>query len=239
MANLDRDITGIGALADPVRRELYRFVAAQPAPVSRDEAADATGMARHQAKFHLDRLQADGLLQSDYARTTGRSGPGAGRPSKRYRRSSDQIAVSLPPREYELAGRLMADAIAESARTGTPASDVLGRLAHDHGHDLVAALAEERPPTDAATALALATAVLSDHGYEPREADGEVYLANCPFHTLARTQTQLACAMNHALIRGVADALAPHCPRTRLDPDSGPDPSRCCVVLSAGGTAPR
>ncbi|MGB3895274.1 MAG: helix-turn-helix domain-containing protein, partial [Mycolicibacter sinensis] len=119
MANRDRDVTGIGALTDPVRRELYRFVAAQAGPVSRDEAAAATGIARHQAKFHLDRLEADGLLQSDYARPTGRSGPGAGRPSKRYRRSPEQIAISLPPREYELAGRLMADAIAESARTGT------------------------------------------------------------------------------------------------------------------------
>ncbi|OBK90687.1 helix-turn-helix transcriptional regulator [Mycolicibacter sinensis] len=229
MANRDRDVTGIGALADPVRRELYRFVAAQPGPVSRDEAAAATGIARHQAKFHLDRLEADGLLQSDYARLTGRSGPGAGRPSKRYRRSPDQIAISLPPREYELAGRLMADAIAESARTGTPAIEVLRSLARDFGRGLGSTATAGQAPTDAMAALELAIGVLGEHGYEPRDGDGEVFLANCPFHALARAQTELACTMNLALISGVSEALEPHCPQTRLCPD----PSRCCVVLRA------
>lgn len=229
MANRDRDVTGIGALADPVRRELYRFVAAQPGPVSRDEAAAATGIARHQAKFHLDRLEADGLLQSDYARLTGRSGPGAGRPSKRYRRSPDQIAISLPPREYELAGRLMADAIAESARTGTPAIEVLRSLAHDYGREIGSTATAGQAPADAMAALELAIGVLGEHGYEPRDADGEVFLANCPFHALAQAQTELACTMNLALISGVSEALEPHGPQTRLCPD----PSRCCVVLRA------
>lgn len=229
MGDLDRDVTGIGALADPVRRELYRFVVSQPAPVSRDEAADATGIARHQAKFHLDRLEADGLLDSDYARPTGRSGPGAGRPSKRYRRSASEIAVSLPPRQYELAGRLMADAIADSARTGIPAMEVLDGLARGFGHELGATATRGRPPANAAAALKSATAVLGEHGYEPRDDAGEVYLANCPFHALAQSQTELACTMNFALISGLADALTPHCPQVRLDPD----PARCCVVLSA------
>ncbi len=73
---LQRDAAGIGALADPVRRQLYRFVCAQPGLVSRDQAADAVGIPHHQAKFHLDRLTAEGLLESEYARLTGRSGPG-------------------------------------------------------------------------------------------------------------------------------------------------------------------
>ncbi|MBO0866273.1 MAG: helix-turn-helix domain-containing protein, partial [Mycobacterium sp.] len=125
MSALGRDAAGIGALADPVRRRLYEFVCSEPAPVSRDQAAHAVGIPRHQAKFHLDRLESEGLLESEYARLTGRSGPGAGRPSKLYRRASRDIAVSLPQREYELAGRLMADAIAESAATGVPAVEAL------------------------------------------------------------------------------------------------------------------
>ena len=97
---LGRDAAGIGALADPVRRQLYQFACAQPAPVSRDQAADAVGIPHHQAKFHLDRLTAEGLLETGYARLTGRSGPGAGRTSKLYRRAHRDIAVSLPQREY-------------------------------------------------------------------------------------------------------------------------------------------
>ena len=227
MDSLERDAAGIGALADPVRHRLYQFVCAQPAPVSRDQAADAVGIAHHQAKFHLDRLTAEGLLESDYARLTGRSGPGAGRTSKLYRRAGRDIAVSLPQREYELAGRLMAKAIAQSATTGEPVVEVLNRVAHDYGQTIGA---RKRPPADAGAALELTVRVLSKHGYEPRQIDGEVELANCPFHALAQEQTELACNMNHALITGVADALAPHGPDARLCP--GPD--RCCVVLKRG-----
>src|SRR5512146_2470436 len=110
----DDDTSGIAALADPVRRRLYEFVSTQPSAVSRDQAAAAVGVARHQAKFHLDKLEAEGLLETEYARLGGRSGPGAGRPSKLYRRADREIAVSLPPRDYLLAGQLMADAIAEA-----------------------------------------------------------------------------------------------------------------------------
>ncbi len=231
---LERDAAGIGALADPVRRQLYEFVCAQPGLVSRDQAADAVGIPHHQAKFHLDRLTAEGLLESDYARLTGRSGPGAGRTSKLYRRARRDIAVSLPQREYELAGRLMATAIARSAGTGEPVAEILNRVAREYGHSIgatdILGSTPPAPPKDAAAALERAVRVLRRYGYEPRFSDSEVELANCPFHALAQEQTELACNMNHALITGVADALAPHGPHARLCP--GRD--RCCVVLTPG-----
>lgn len=226
--DLERDAAGIGTLADPVRHQLYQFVCAQPAPVSREQAADAVGIPHHQAKFHLDRLTAEGLLETGFARLTGRSGPGAGRTAKLYRRAGRDIAVSLPQREYELAGRLMAAAIAESATSGEPVVEVLNRIAHDFGKTIGADAPEA---DDAQTALRCVVDVLREYGYEPRESgrpDGEVQLANCPFHALAQEQTQLACNMNHALITGVADALAPHGPDARLCPG----PHRCCVVLT-------
>jgi predicted ArsR family transcriptional regulator len=226
----ERDLAGIGALADPVRRRLYLYVCSRPGPVGRDEAAAATGTARHQAKFHLDRLEADGLLETEFARLGGRSGPGAGRTSKLYRRAPRDIAVSLPDREYELAGRLLADAVAGSVAAGEPVLDVLHRLATEHGRSLGAAAAAGRRPDSAASALRLAVAVLAEHAYEPRAEGDRVVLANCPFHELAQAQTDLVCNMNRALIDGVAQALEPHRPRVALDPR----PARCCVVLEAG-----
>ena len=72
-------------------------------------------------KFHLDKLVNDGLLAVEYARPPGRRGPGAGRPAKLYSRSSRELAVSLPQRDYELAGRLLANAVTTTARsTGSP-----------------------------------------------------------------------------------------------------------------------
>ena len=63
----------------------------------------------------------------------------------------------------------MARAIALSAVELTPVVDVLNRVADDYGHGLaVAALAaQQRPPTDARSALDVAVAVLKEHGYEP------------------------------------------------------------------------
>jgi predicted ArsR family transcriptional regulator len=223
----DRDVAGVGALSDPLRRRLYLLVCAQQEPISRELAADALGLAPHQAKFHLDRLERDGLLDSSYARMSGRTGPGAGRPSKLYRRADREVAVSLPDREYQLAGTLMADAIAESAEAGTPVIEALHRLAHTYGRRLGDIAVGDNPPRTAKAALARAVETLTENGYEPHPDDGRVVMANCPFHALAQAQTQLVCQMNHALIGGLTDALGPHRPVAELEPA----PDRCCVVL--------
>jgi predicted ArsR family transcriptional regulator len=113
-------VTGLAALADPIRRGLYLFVAAQPEPVSRDRAAEGVAVPRHTAKFHLDKLVEQGLLATEFQRLSGRQGPGAGRPTKLYRRSGRELSVTLPARRYDLAGQLLASAIDDSTKTGTP-----------------------------------------------------------------------------------------------------------------------
>jgi predicted ArsR family transcriptional regulator len=229
MPGLRRDITGIGALADPVRRRLYEFVCSQDQPVSRDQAAHAVGIARHKAKFHLDRLEAEGLLEADYVRLTGRSGPGAGRPAKRYHRGHQEFAVTLPARDYELAGHIMADAIAESTDAGTPILQAIKDAAAARGATLVNAAAER--PRDAEAALDFAVRILSEHGYEPRRTDHTVAMANCPFHALATSHQELVCGLNHFMLSGFVDAAAPGLLETRLEPAE----NRCCVLLTVPG----
>ena len=68
----------LAALAEPARRRLYDFVVHQKEPVSRDEAAAGIGVARHVAKFHLDRLVASGLLDVEYRRPPGRGDDDSG-----------------------------------------------------------------------------------------------------------------------------------------------------------------
>ena len=82
----EEEISAVASLAEPLRRALYEFVVAAPGPVGRDEAAEAVGVSRQVAAYHLDRLIDDGLLSAEFRRLTGREGPGAGRPAKRYRR---------------------------------------------------------------------------------------------------------------------------------------------------------
>jgi len=99
-------IESLAALADPIRRRLYLHVAGEAEPVSRDQAATAVGIGRPLAAHHLDRLVEAGLLTAEYRRTSGRTGPGAGRPAKLYRRAVDrEFRASLPQRRYEEIGR--------------------------------------------------------------------------------------------------------------------------------------
>src|SRR5580704_4402161 len=111
MDQRDSGIAVLGSLDDPVRHRLYQFVAARGTPVGRDEAAAAAGIGRPLAAYHLDKLVELGLLTASYQRPPGRGGPGAGRPAKRYARSAAEFTVAVPPREYELAARLLAAAV--------------------------------------------------------------------------------------------------------------------------------
>src|SRR5215211_4386506 len=58
----------VAALAEPVRRRLYEFVARSGAPVDRDAAAAGVGIGRPLAAFHLDRLVTAGLLDVEFRR---------------------------------------------------------------------------------------------------------------------------------------------------------------------------
>ena len=134
--DLAEGVAGIAALADPFRRDLYLYVGAQPEPVSRDEACDALRIARHTAKFHLDKLAEEGLLDISFKRLSERRGPGAGRPTKLYTRSSRQLSVILPERRYDLAGQLLASAIDDAAAHGTTPADALKAAAAGWGRSI-------------------------------------------------------------------------------------------------------
>jgi predicted ArsR family transcriptional regulator len=210
-------VAAVAALDDPARRAVFDLVNRAEAAVSRDAAAAALGVSRRVAAFHLDRLAEQRLLVVEYRRPPGRSGPGAGRPTKLYRRSDDEVAVSIPERHYDLVGGLLAAAVTESIDTGAPVRDVLRRTAYEAGKTIGAA-ADDLP------------AALADAGYDPRPQDddsGAVVLRNCPFHRLARQFTELVCGVNLELLRGVADGTG----ETSYVADLDPGPGRCCVRL--------
>ena len=224
----DQQVDRLAALGEPIRRALYRYVITQSDPVGREQAAEAVGVAPHTAKFHLDKLEADGLLDTEYSRSPGRGGPGAGRPAKRYRRSKRELSVSLPERRYDLAGRVMAKAIAAAAESGIPVVDTLHDAAVVEGRQLgdrvTARLGRRRSPAACGQAI---SDVLADYGYEPRTDDEVITLINCPFHALARDHTELVCGMNLDLLSGMLDTCDSGDLRAHLDPA----PGRCCVTL--------
>lgn len=216
-------IHAVGALADPVRRSLYEYVVAQHEAVGRKQAAEAVGTPPHTAKFHLDRLVEEGLLDVEYRRLSGKTGPGAGRPSKLYRRSAAQVEVSLPGRQYDLMGGILA---AAAERNDSPEMrDALKAVAHATGRR-VGEAHRAASPTSQPT-LAEVTDTLADHAFEPVLADGLVRLHNCPFEFLAQDHTQLVCSVNLNFIQGVVDGLGCRCAYTSLEPEA----EYCCVTI--------
>jgi predicted ArsR family transcriptional regulator len=215
------DVASVAALNEPVRRDLYRYVVAQDRPVSREQAAAGVGVAHHVAKFNLDRLVSDGLLDVEYGRPPGRGGPGAGRPAKLYRRAARHIAVSLPERRYDLVGHVLAEAVTIAGRDGSPIHDAVRVAARATGERLAEA-------GGGASATGAVCEVLARTGYEPRVTAAGVVLANCPFHGLAARYTELVCGMNLDLIDGLIQRLGGGGLRARLDPG----PNRCCVTIA-------
>lgn len=226
-----KDLEVIGALAEPTRRALYELVADQGDWVGRDAAADALGLERATAAHHLDRLAADGLLEVDYQRLSGRKGPGAGRPAKLYRRAPRDVGVSLPPRDYELAGRLLAEAAERSRSDGTDIDTALDAAAGDEGVRIADDIrARLRGPDSRQVAVRRQAVMdaLAERGFEPRAAeDGTIVLRNCPFHQLAQQHTELICGMNECLMTSALATVGSTGLEARLEPEEGV----CCVKL--------
>ena len=220
-------LASVAALGEPLRRALYLYVASEAEPVSRDQAAERFGVSRAVAAFHLDKLADLGLLDVEFKRPPGRGGPGAGRPAKLYRTGPRQVSFSFPPREYELAGRLLAEAVNLSARDGVPVGQALTDTAAAAGHELGRRAREEAGQGSSEALVDAACDVLQSCAYEPCDDGGEVALLNCPFHSLAQQYRDLVCGMNLALMTGFTEELPGAGLEARLDPH----PGECCVRL--------
>lgn len=221
---VDRSMGALGLLDEPTRRRLYLFVRAAGHPVTRDEAAAHARISRKLAAFHLDRLVDAGLLvPGPVLRPAPRR---RGRARKTYEPSGVALDVSIPPRQYDLAGELLAGAI-ESCGTRERPAAAARRVAYERGRRIGDAA---RPKTPSKRSLETRELVmLADQGYEPVREYGRIVLRSCPFEAIARTSPELVCGMNQALLagalRGIGDA--------DTEAIVAAVPGRCCVELRA------
>lgn len=222
------DVAPLSALDDPVRRRLYDYVCEQDQPVSRDQASGAAGIGRTLAAYHLDRLEAAGLLSVEYQRPEGRGGPGAGRPAKLYRRAEREFSVTLPPRDYELLTQVLLESV-ERDTTGT-VRDATGAVAERMGRAAgEASVSGAAGTVDGAEVL---TSALRLCGYQPSLQDaGDITLRNCPFDRAAKTHRDIVCLLNLRLVQGLVDGVGGDPTRAALEPT----PGHCCVVIHPEG----
>jgi predicted ArsR family transcriptional regulator len=216
------DLQALGVLVDPVRWSLYEHVAAQPAPVTREDAATALGIGVPLAAFHLEKLLRAGLLEAAQPPPAPRRDT-RGRPSKLYRRRARAIEVAIPARSYGLLGRIFARAL--KRRWRVLHGPVL-RTARETGRDEARALRLGRTrKRDTSARLERALRTL---GYDPVR-EGKVFrLRNCPFDALARESREPVCSVNLAFLEGVVAVVG-------RDARARPDPERregwCCVAV--------
>jgi predicted ArsR family transcriptional regulator len=206
-------LTGLSQLDDPLRRQLYEFVAHSNEPISREQAASTTGIGRTVAAYHLDKLTDAGLLTISYQRLTRRDGPGAGRPAKLYTRAAQEMTISVPPRDYELLARLLVAAVEQDAHGAVKAA--VNGAALEAGRQVGAESDQD------------IVAALRSCGYLPHVDDDCVSLRNCPFHMVARDHQETVCGVNLRLVEGIiagCDRLQAYAELTRHS-------DRCCVVV--------
>lgn len=217
-------------LTEPRRREVYDFIAMQAEPASRDDVVDALGMTRSLAAFHLEKLAEAGLLETSFSRRAERAGgPGAGRPNKLYTVSNRKLDISIPPRRYDVAGRIMARAIAASAaRRAESAATIARRFAEEEGRGIGAAHAAGGRPSAKKT-LAAAEEALAECGYEPTRDAQMVRLRNCPFHSLVEVAPRLVCELNESFVSGMLNGIGGD---SSVEAElCGPIDGDCCVVV--------
>ncbi|HEY2916466.1 MAG TPA: hypothetical protein VGI98_04545 [Candidatus Limnocylindrales bacterium] len=226
----DAAVDAIALLDEPRRRALYELVTSRAESMGRDEAARALGIGRELAAFHLDRLADAGLLDVEFRRLGGRTGPGAGRPAKLYRRSQNEIAVSLPARDYERAAEVFAAALDQlDPRSRGRAIGTVDDVARARGREAGLAARDRAGKRPGVTRLrAGLVEMLGEDGYEPTTTDpsgSAIRLQNCPYHALSATHRDLTCGMNLAWAEGVLDGLGD----AGLSPNLAPEPGYCCI----------
>lgn len=191
------------AFGDATRRHIYLF-AREVDGATAGEVARRFALHPNVARHHLDKLAAGGYLEV----TLDHAAPGAGRPSKRYRPSSRETTVPMPPRPNELVINLLVRALASL----DPA--VADRLAEDvgeeYGRSLAALMAPGESQRSMRAAMSAVVDALTAHGFAARtESDAAttwVVREHCPFGEVVLEHPVL-CAVDRGMVKGLLAGL--------------------------------
>ncbi len=193
------------AFGDPTRRQIYLYAREHDQGVTASEVADRFALHSNVARHHLDKLTAGGYLDVHVLRP---AGGGAGRPSKRYRKSAQDTGLTAPRRGDDLLIMLLGEALSR-----IPAGDA-ETMAETVGEDYGRRLASQMSPGDGHRSFRVALHAIADaltaHGFEAHaEARGgslALIKDSCPFFDTAK-QHPVICAVDRGLVRGMLSGL--------------------------------
>lgn len=179
------------AIARPKLRAALLFVRRSRGPVTADDAAAALGVHRSVARTRLEKLLGAGLVRASFARRSGRSGPGAGRPAKLYSAAPEPEPLEFPRRRLPtLVARLLDEVPADERE------EALRRAGEDFGREL-ARSASLRPSSRLEDALERVCAAVRGLGFQATlervESDTAVISTpTCPLRPLVAERPETA-----------------------------------------------
>jgi predicted ArsR family transcriptional regulator len=194
------------AFGDPTRRDIYLWAREAVAGVTASEVAERFELHPNVARHHLDKLAAGGYLEVAAERVaTG----GAGRPSKRYRVSSQSMELEFPVRHDDLLVTLLGKAL--SMLSPADAEAMAEEVGADYGRAMAASI---RVGTDPAksfrSALHAVADALTAHGFaahaESRDGRLRIVSEHCPFGGAA-IEHPVICAVDRGMVRGMLGEL--------------------------------
>jgi predicted ArsR family transcriptional regulator len=191
------------AFGDATRRQIYLH-ARDSAGVTAGEIAQRFALHPNVARHHLDKLAAGGYLEV----SLDHGGSGAGRPSKRYRRSSRAAGLAAPPRSDSLVFTLLVRAL------DLLEPDVAARMAEAVGEEYGRSLAAQMAPGDSQRSMRAAMVAIADaltaHGFaahaENRGLATAIVRDHCPFGDVV-AQHPVLCAVDRGMVQGLLTGL--------------------------------
>lgn len=194
------------AFGDPTRRAIYLFIHEHAEGATASDVAQHFSLHPNVARHHLEKLLAGGYIEAATSKPEGRTG----RPSKRYRVVTPEIALDLPLRHHDVLVTLLGRALAE---LGPERSE---KLAEDVGLSFGRAMAAASTPEidsrhrSFQSALHTVADALTAHGFaaHAEAADDELRIVSehCPFGGAA-VEHPVICAVDRGMVRGMLEAL--------------------------------
>jgi predicted ArsR family transcriptional regulator len=196
------------AFGDPTRRAIYLFAHEQPDGITAAETAVKFDLHPNVARHHLDKLSSGGYLEVSVDRG---ANAGAGRPSKRYKATQEQVTLDLPVRHDDLLVTLLGRAIA--MLPPERAEEMAEQVGIEYGiamaRSVGGAVGGDGPRSFRAALHAVAGA-LTAHGFaahaEKRNGSLRIVSEHCPFGDTA-VEHPVICAVDRGMVKGMLGAL--------------------------------
>lgn len=194
------------AFGDPTRRDIYLFAHEVDDGVTASEVAERFELHPNVARHHLDKLAAGGYLEVGVSRT---GQTGAGRPSKRYRPTAQQVSVEVPVRHDDVLITLLGRSLALLPRDQAEA--MAEEVGEDYGRLMARSLGDSHDQQRSFRAALHAVAdALTAHGFaahaEKRNNELRIVSEHCPFGDAAR-ENPVLCAVDRGMVKGMLAEL--------------------------------